>query len=741
MSKPVRVVLIALAVIVVVIVVAISAIPLFLNGNNFRNRIQASLTQALGRQVAIGKVDISVWSGGLLAQNVTVADDPQFSTQPFLAAKSVTIHVAPLPLIFHHQVQISGFVLKDPMVDLVRASNGAWNYSTMGHSGAQPAQPTAAAGPNPLNGLTAGHIEIQDATITVSQLGGGAVAAQNRTYRQVDLDIKDFSSVSSFPFTFSASLPGQGTLSAKGTAGPINQQDASNTPFTLHLDGKHLDPLAAGLVDSSSGVSGVVNSISVDAAWTGQSMHISKLTVDSPQLTVIETAAPKPQPAPQAGKSSFLQNLTVDDAEIKNGSVTLSTPGKPGAPVVYQNINASVSGMTPQGVSPFSVSAQLPAGGSLQASGKAGPFNAQNNAATPVDAQVTLKQIHLGSAGVLPPDAGIDGVMDLQAQVQSNGQTLQANGKAQVAGIRLARNATPSPKPLDVQFTVAENQAAKTGDLQHAVLSVGGAVINVSGTFHSGGPSTGIAMKVVGDAVPIDALEAFLPSLGIRLPEGSQLRGGALTTSLGVSGTTASSVIDGPVKLSNTQLAGFNLGAKLGPLMQLTGGRVGAATGNGTNIRVLSMDLHEQGGNIRTDHVDLEIAGIGTATGNGSVSAGGALDYAVVLKLNGLGGAAQSAPAAQHSGGGLVALAGGFGGLLPGGASSGLGSIGGLLSKGIPVQISGTSAHPVFTPNMRGLAGSLGAGAAQRVLKGNTQQGQPSPANQLKKSLGGLLGH
>ncbi len=746
MSKLTRIVLVSIVAVIVLVVIAGLALPLFLNADSFRNRIEANLTQSLGRKVSMSKLNLSVWSGGLVAQNVTIADDPRFSTQPFLQADSVKIRVELFPLLLHREVRIKGFALDSPKVDLLRGASGTWNYSTIGSTANKPAAAPANSN-GPLGGLTAGHIEITNGSITVGDQGNGGAAAQERNYQQVSLDIKDFGSAKAFPFELSAHLPGEGTITAKGTAGPINERDSSNTPFTVHMEAKHIDPLAAGLVDASAGISGLVDSITVDAAWTGEQLHVAKVLVGSPHMTLVQTAKPKQPTAQPAKKSTFLENLSVDDGEISNGSVTLTTPGKAGAPVVYQQISAKLSNLTPTTSSPFTLSAQLPGGGSLSANGKAGPFNQANNAATPLDAQVALKRIQLGTAGILPPDAGINGVMDLQAQVQSNGQTLQANGKAQVDGIKLARNASPSPKPLDVQFAVTKNEQANNGVIQHAVVSVGAVALNIAGTFESTGPSTAVNLKVVGNGLSIDAIEAFLPAIGVRLPQGSQLRGGTLTTSLAVTGSTAAPTIAGPVRLDNTELAGFNLGAKLGPLQQLTGGKIGAATGNGTPVRLLSMDLREAGGNIRTDKVNLEVTGIGTATGNGTVSESGALDYAMLLKLTGLSGGGHAAPAAGQSSGGLGGLAGGLGGLIPGGAGKALGGAGGigsaLLSRGIPVQIGGTTSNPTFAPNLKGLVGGIGAGALQQAMPGK-QGNAPTtknPGDQLKKSLGGFLGH
>ncbi len=746
MSKPARIALISLGVFVLLIVIAISIIPLFLNGTAIRNRIQADLSKSLGRPVVIGSTHVSIWSGGLVADNVSVADDPRFSTQPFLQADSVKVRVKLIPLIFSRKVEILGFTVNDPKVDLLRAADGTWNYSTLGGG-----NKTAGTQSSGNSALTAGHIAINNGQITVAQLVGGSAAASTHTYNNVNLDVKNFGSTAAFPFTLSASLPGEGTLNAKGTAGPINQQDTANTPFTLHLDGKHLDPLAAGLVDPSSGISGLIDSLTLDANYSGRQMHISKILVGSPHLTLAQSTAPKPKATPKQQQSSFLQNLSIDDAEISNGSLTLTTPGKSGPPAVYQQIDAKLTNLTPTTPSPFTLSAKLPGGGGVQANGKAGPYNAQDTSATPVDAHVKLDHIQLGSAGILPADAGIAGLLNLQAQVNSNGQTLQANGTGQIDGIKLARDATPSPKPLDVNFAVTKNEDSNTGQIQHATLSVGGVQLQVSGTFQSASPSTALNLKVNGQNMPIDAIEDFLPAVGVHLPQGSQLRGGTLSTDLTVSGTTASPAVSGPVHVENTELAGFDLGSKLGELSRLTGGRIGAATGPGTNIKSLSMDVHEQNSNVRTDKVDLAVAGVGTATGNGTVSANGALDYSMLLKLTGLTGAPAAAQNTSANNGGVAGLVGGL--LGASGAGKNVSALGGLtsgvLSRGIPVQIGGTTAHPTFAPNLKGLTTSIGASEAQQLINqktgrgvpGKTSPGDQAPVNQVKKALGGLLGH
>jgi hypothetical protein len=171
-------------------------------------------------------------------------------------------------------------------------------------------------------------------------------------------------------------------------------------------------------------------------------------------------------------------------------------------------------------------------------------------------------------------------------------------------------------------------------------------------------------------------------------------------------------VISGPVRLDNTQLAGFDLASKMGPAAAL----VGAKPGSGTTIQILSLNLRESAGAIEANNILLTVAGLGTATGNGTVSAAKALNFHVIAKLSQSGATGMATTAISMIGGNV------------GGAAAG------ALKNGIPVTITGTASSPVITPDMKGLTG--GAKNPSSLLGKNG----PQVPNNLGKSLGGLLG-
>ena len=184
MALPRRPLLIALGSIVGLILLIALAIPIFLNADSFRTRIETALTTSLGRKVTLGKLDLSVLTGNLVARDTSIADDPAFSTQPFLEASKVKIGIEIFPLIFSREIHITGFAIDSPKITLLRAANGRWNYSTIGSA----QQNTAAnkESSNLIPNLTVGNVTISDGQLTVGgEPDPGMAATPRRTYDQL----------------------------------------------------------------------------------------------------------------------------------------------------------------------------------------------------------------------------------------------------------------------------------------------------------------------------------------------------------------------------------------------------------------------------------------------------------------------------------------------------------------------------------------------------------------------------
>src|SRR3954469_25481399 len=90
--------------VVALILLVLIELPLIFDANRYRPEIESRLSQSLGREVKIGKLKLSLFSGGVRADDISIADDAAFSREPFIRAKSLAVGVEMMPLLFSRQI-------------------------------------------------------------------------------------------------------------------------------------------------------------------------------------------------------------------------------------------------------------------------------------------------------------------------------------------------------------------------------------------------------------------------------------------------------------------------------------------------------------------------------------------------------------------------------------------------------------------------------------------------------------
>ncbi|PYV60609.1 MAG: hypothetical protein DMG98_01400 [Acidobacteria bacterium] len=552
------------AIVIGVLIVVVLALPFIVNVNNFRPRIEAELTTALGRKVSIGDLSLSLWSGSLAADDIAIADDPAFGNMPFIRAKSLDVGVEMMPLIFSKTLHITDLTLTQPQVTLLRARSGRWNFSTLGNASPQAKQP---APPTP--------------------------------------------------------------------APPAAAQKSS-------------------------------------------------------------------PPAESGSDQSFQQNLSVGKLSIKDGVVSIGDSGTSAKPRVYKNVNVTVKNFAFTSQFPFTLSADLPGGGTLKLEGTGGPINPNDAAATPLQAKINVKGLDVAASGFVDPSSGISGIANFDGTLTSDGKQASSSGNAAADKLKLSPKGSPAQKRVNLQYATTYDLQKQTGRLTQGDVSVGKAVAKLSGTYDLNGDTAALNMKLNADNMPVDDLETMLPPLGVTLPSGSSLQGGTLSSDLTIAGPVSKLVITGPVKLADTKLHGFDMGSKMSAISALAG----IKTGQDTAIQVFSSNVHVAPSGIQTENVNLVVPSIGTLTGAGTVSPENALDYKMTASLNSTGVSTLS----QFAG------------------------VGGGKGGSIPFFIQGTAANPKFVPDVKGMLGSqLGNRLGSQIPGG--QNGQ-----NVVNSITGLFG-
>jgi AsmA protein len=526
MNRTVKIV----AIVVGVLILLVIAIPFFIDANAFRPRLESELTAALGRQVKVGNLSLSLLSGSVGADDISIADDPEFNKSPFVQAKSLKVGVELIPLVFSKTLNVTNLTLNEPEISLVKADKSdKWNYSSLG--------------------------------------------GNNK----------------------SASAP---------------------------------------------------------------------------------SSTPNPQPPPSG--SGVNPNLSVAKLNVNNGRLTVSRAGSSEKPHVYDKVNIEMSDFSFTSSFPFKVAAQLPGDGSLKIDGKAGPIDANDASKTPLDAKVTVQKMNLAQSGFIDPAAGISGIADFDGTVTSDGHEAKTNGTLKATNLQVVKKGSPAGRPVQLTYTVNFDLAKETGTIPQGEITMGKAVAHLTGTYDAHGQVTSVKLKIIGQNMPVDDLEAMLPALGVVLPPKSQLKGGVLNTAMNVEGPVDKLVTVGNVKMENTTLANFNLGSKMSAISALSGK---TSTGNDTTIQNFSSNVRVAPDGTKADDINLTVPSIGVVTGAGVVSPANELAFKLSANLGGMGA--------------------------------------------VPFTVQGTTSDPKFMPDVKGMA----SGLLKNALGGQGKPGQQNPVN------------
>jgi AsmA protein len=305
-----------LASVVALFLVVAIALPFLVNINNFRPQIESNLSSALRRPVKVGNLDLSIFSGSVKADQLSIADDPKFSSSPFIQAKSLQVGVELFPLIFSKQLNVTHLRIDHPEITLLRDRDGVWNFSSLGNQSAQPAPTSEKKASGAPANLSVAKLDIVDGTVTVGSMTG---KRKPIVYEKVNVAVRDFSSTSKFPVTASIGLPGGGSLKIDGAAGPIDAADVSLTPVQAKLTFNKLDLSQSALADPELGITG---SADFEGTLTSDG-HLAKAsgTLKATSLKLVPKGSPAAVPVQVA--FTVEHDLKRESGRLQQGDVSI----------------------------------------------------------------------------------------------------------------------------------------------------------------------------------------------------------------------------------------------------------------------------------------------------------------------------------------------------------------------------------------------------------------------------------
>jgi AsmA protein len=523
MNRTLRIAAIAAVVFIVLLVVAPFLIPV----DKFRPTIEEKASQALGRQVQVGSLSLSLITGSLSAENLSIGDDPKFSTSPFLTAKSLKVGVEILPLIFSRTLKVTGITIENPEVLLLHNAAGQWNYSTLGGAAAKTQQAQAAktfpSSAAPAD-LSVEKFTLKDGRITV----GSTTSQKRNTYDHLNAVAENFSMTSKFPVTVTAELPAGGKFKLDGTAGPIDQTDASLTSVDAKLEITSLDLALTGFLDPSAGLGGVLDLNANLVSQNGEAE--TKGSVKLSKVLLIAGGSPSgvPLTVDFGTKYDLRKNAGVlEPSTLKIGTAAAHLNGTyaTGGEATSVNIKLDAKEMPAKDLEEFlpALGIHLPKGASLEA----GTLNADFDLAGPTSKMVTTGSVGLFNGKVAGFDlgskmsgvaslAGVKSGKDLEIEKLTTNLRMAPDGLkadnfvAVLPTIGNLSGAGTIDSKNNLDFKMAATFTSALGDVASPVSSVGGLVGKATGGGGGCKSGTTVPFQIQGTT----ADPKFIPDVG-----------------------------------------------------------------------------------------------------------------------------------------------------------------------------------------------------------------------------------
>ena len=399
---------------------------------------------------------------------------------------------------------------------------------------------------------------------------------------------------------------------------------------------------------------------------------VTNLTIDQPDIELVQAPSGSWNFSSLGGKSTTPSSgtpssarmpldLSVQLVRVSNGRLTLRRTVGHWKPLVLEQGDIELRDFSTTSAFPFSVSAKVRGGGAIKVDGKAGPINPADSAMTPVTASLSVTQLDLAGSGANDFAPSVAGLASLSGSGDSDGTNMHIKAKLTAEKLKLSIKGTPATRPVELDFSVLHNLRKHSGVLHQGDIHVGNATAHLTGTYSEQGDSVVLNMKLSGPKMPVQELEALLPSLGVVLPAGVSLRGGNASANLSMEGPADRLVTSGLLAINDTQLTGFDLPKRMASIEKLAG----IKGGPDTDIQTLSANVRSVPEGASAQDIKLVVPAIGDLSGGGTISPANALDF----KMS----------AIVHTSG-LLAVIG---------------------NKPIPFTVEGTCSDPVFKPDMK----------------------------------------
>ncbi|GAB4345329.1 MAG: hypothetical protein Kow0089_22390 [Desulfobulbaceae bacterium] len=478
MGKALKWIITIVVALVVLFVIVLFSIPLFIDPNDYKDRISDTVREQTGRELAIpGDIRLSVspsLKGVFSLGAVSLSSGSDFPGTDLLAGEQVEVSVSLWPLLRSRTLRINEIGLKGVRVNLVRTADGRANWESPRGKPApakgevETAPPSAEQQkkkPTPLPGIDIGAVRIADINVTFDdRQAGRRVALTN-----FNLTTGRIAPGPAFPLEadFSLSID-DGSRPLTAAARLKGNFSFTIEPLRFTMDDLSLQSDLSGLPVNVARVDLLLSAV---ADLTASTVTVSRLRLQADETTMTGTAA-----ITDLQKPAYQANLQIDRVDLDR-----LLPKKEGDTANRETAGASAD--------PAAAVSASPAPGSSAAEDTAAPAGAEDPIIIPAallhsltfDAELKvgeLKASGLTMSDLLVKAAGKDGRIRLdpfsaalyQGKITVTGEIDASSDPVTMRLTKVLENVETGPLFIDL---TGKEEVKGTADIRAEITTAG----------------------------------------------------------------------------------------------------------------------------------------------------------------------------------------------------------------------------------------------------------------------------
>ncbi|MFP4257623.1 MAG: AsmA family protein [Desulfovermiculus sp.] len=251
MPKALKYILYSVGGIILILVLLIAGVIIFVDPNDYRERIEQAASDQLGRSVRIrGPMELSFFPWiGLEVQDVSLSNAQGFAPEHMLSVHKAGLKVKLMPLI-SREVQVGTLLLEQAEINLAKNAKGQTNWEDlMPENGQSPGEPRAdseedkesTGSSTGLAALSIEKIEIQDTSLNWSDKMSGT----QTQIRDLGLEVGPVNMDSPIPFRLSCAIDNT-QPEVQAEVSTTGQAEMDMQKKVVHINDLDVQTLASG---------------------------------------------------------------------------------------------------------------------------------------------------------------------------------------------------------------------------------------------------------------------------------------------------------------------------------------------------------------------------------------------------------------------------------------------------------------------------------------------------------------